>query len=389
MKVLFNCTTNVKGGTSTNAANFILASAKQKSHIDFYYAVSLQVYRLISIHNIDESRITLFDSSPSKSTRARNKLKRLEIQIDPDLTFTLAGPAYVRFRSNHLMGCSNPYIIFASFRDILFGRTWLSSIFCLAQTYYQKYYVRMADFYLFQSDSSMATYLKDFSPKGRCYVVPNSLGLEEDRKETDRSVGIRTDDERRSFEVLCPSEDYPHKGLHILPALCRLLDWEGYRVKFIVTNSKQARVYNTSNVESKMLEEQASRVQYIGPVNFRNMPSLYSSTDIVFMPSVLEVFSSVCLEALYFKKPLVVANRSFNREIASDFAFYCDPESMSDCCRTLISAFKSVNDHSRLEGGRSHVLQKYGRYDSRYTRIVEIIHSIITEEISRGEKKIP
>jgi glycosyltransferase involved in cell wall biosynthesis len=376
-KVLFNCTTNIKGGASTNAANFIAASAVQGADIGYHYAVSPQVFHLIAQQEIDPARITLFDTSPSMSWRARSKLRSLEKTLRPDLVFTMAGPAYVKFRSTHLMGCSNPYIIFASLRDIKFGRDWLAFLARVVHTWYQNYYIRKADHYLFQSQSSMMAFRRRFSPKGNCYVVANAIGLREDQAQVSRRVGVLPSMKGAWKTVLCPFEDYPHKGYHILSELCRLFDRDGYRIRFVVTGRIRDTARRMGGDEDNRDGPHQSHIEHIGVVSYADMPALYSMCDIVFMPSVLEIFSSICVEALYFKKPLVLTDRAFNREVAGEYALYCNPELLEDCVAVLRSALNLADDDAFLDAGKSFVVAKYGKYEARYLQLVGVINSLL------------
>ena len=70
------------------------------------------------------------------------------------------------------------------------------------------------------------------------------------------------------------------------------------------------------------------------------MRELLQKSDVVFMPSILEIFSSVCIESLYFRVPIVVSNKDFNRDILEEHAFYCDPNSIESCCESIQHAIK-------------------------------------------------
>ena len=52
----------------------------------------------------------IFDDPPTFSLAARRRLLAFEAQVRPDLVFTFSGPAYVRFRNPHLVGCSTGWV---------------------------------------------------------------------------------------------------------------------------------------------------------------------------------------------------------------------------------------------------------------------------------------
>ena len=97
------------------------------------------------------------------------------------------------------------------------------------------------------------------------------------------------------------------------------------------------------------------------------------------MPSVLEVFSSVCTESLYFKKPLVVSDRVFNTDITGPYGFYCEPHSIESCGLAIMEAIKYIDNEKYLQSSKEYVINKFGNYNYRYQNIRKIINSILPE----------
>lgn len=126
MKLLFNCSTNIQGGAAQNAANFIISSVKNNNQnsscIKYHFIISEPVKKILDSQKCHLKDYSLIQKSPSKSFVSRNEIKSIERKFCPDIVYTMAGPAYVKFNSKHIMGCSNPYVIFADYSDIYFGR---------------------------------------------------------------------------------------------------------------------------------------------------------------------------------------------------------------------------------------------------------------------------
>ena len=112
-RVLFNCTTNVVGGGAKNAFLFIL-SALEESSFHWNFAVSQAVTNLLEKKGVtlDES-FHLFETSPAKNVRDRERLRSIAINNECDIVYTMAGPAYVDFQMIHVQGISNAYITHA------------------------------------------------------------------------------------------------------------------------------------------------------------------------------------------------------------------------------------------------------------------------------------
>lgn len=368
-KILFNCTTNIKGGTVQNAANFIISNLNNNSErFEYFYLVSSAVNDLLIANNTLPSNLFVILKSPSKSIFARYQISHIVNKINPDLVFTMAGPSYVNFKSLHLMGCSNPYVLFARAKDIFFGRNFLEFIVRFAHTKYQLYYIKKATHFLFQSNSSRDEFYKKINMKN-AFVIPNAIGIPSQTNFSENR------DEKKyfmneKFKILCPFAKYPHKGFHLLPKVIRLLDKKNVNAHIVVTIDGKD-IFNNSNISDN------AHISYIGEQKYNHMINLYEECDIVFMPSVLEVFSTVCIEALYFKKPLVVADRIFNSDIVGDYAFYCDPYSIESCVNAIIEAKFFINNERYLVDARDQVLNKFGLYSQRHESIIKTINTIL------------
>jgi len=370
-KILFNCTTNIKGGTVQNSANFIISTINDDSGNEYYYLVSNAVYKIIQQYNIHNDRLFVCHVSPSKSILSRFKIKSHVDKINPDLIFTMAGPAYINFNQLHFMGCSNPYILFASAKDIFFGRNIISFLVRYIHTQYQSFYIKKADYFLFQTERTRSDFMKKINhDKG--VVIPNSVGFNTEVTSYKRSRFYNS--EKGTLQVLCPFERYPHKGFHIIPDLYHHLKQQGFKVHFIITIDKENDINDSKD---ELFNDENIGISYIGQQRYFDMPDLYINSDIVFMPSVLEVFSSVCTESLYFKKPLVTSDKVFNSDIVGKYACYCDPYSIESCAASIISASKKVNDDDYLFEASEYIVSKFGKYNNRYKAIIKIINKIL------------
>ena len=75
--------------------------------------------------------------------------------------------------------------------------------------------------------------------------------------------------------------------------------------------------------------------------------SVYEAVDAVFMPTLLESYSATFLECMAYKKPLLVSDREFAREICGDAAIYFDPLSID----SMIDAISNFNPNSEISLG--------------------------------------
>ena len=92
MKVLFNCSINVVGGAIQNAYNFII-NALNDDEIEWLFLVSPQIHDQLFKKNVSDDRIINIINSPSKRFKTRKLIFEYEKQFNPDLVYTMAGPA--------------------------------------------------------------------------------------------------------------------------------------------------------------------------------------------------------------------------------------------------------------------------------------------------------
>ena len=128
MKILFNSSNSVVGGAVQNAANFI-KYALSDSSITYLFLVSNEIYEILNRWGISDNRV-YSTAPPVQSISVRKKIKRIEKDFCPDLVFTMAGPTYVRFKSPHVMGISDPYITHSSFLTFDITVLFRSQPFC-------------------------------------------------------------------------------------------------------------------------------------------------------------------------------------------------------------------------------------------------------------------
>src|SRR5690554_3487277 len=116
MKILFNCSTNIVGGGVKNSAIFI-KNALEDSSVSWYFAISKPVFSELEDELVSCEKFSVFERSPARCSESRRKILSLEKDLSPDVVYTMAGPAYVSFKSYHVMGISNPYLSHVSFLE--------------------------------------------------------------------------------------------------------------------------------------------------------------------------------------------------------------------------------------------------------------------------------
>lgn len=364
MRILFNCSNNVVGGAIQNAANFIKYSLDDRSH-DFYYIVSPDVAHILEAWEVLPDKLLIVDS-PAGSISSISKMKQYEKKCMPDLVYTMAGPTYVKFKARHVLGVSDPYITHADKNLFFLNRSFFQALKLYITAFVKGCIARLsAKQFIFQTETSRNGFCDRYlCRKENTYVVSNAIG-----GAFLSSKNTMFDTRGNTINVLVPSADYPHKNLKIILEICKLIRSRklDYDIVFTITIPRNSK-FQKSIVDLK-LEDQITN---IGPYSYSDAVDVYSKCDVVFMPSVLETFSTSYLEAIALKKPLVVADKPFAREICSKYASYFSPFDAEAALQSILTSFSTEVDLVE----QATILNRFGSQAQRYRQIVSILNRI-------------
>lgn len=369
MKILFNCIVNREGGAIQNAANFISNAYADGGH-EYFFIVSEAVYEVIIAWNCVDERV-LVVGHPLYNSDTRSSVAKLEIEFQPDIVYTMAGPSYIKFKSFHVLGISDGYITHADLDVFFYGRSFLEGVKHLFKTILKGLLSRReGNGYIFQTETSRQGYCSRYFLKAKkTRVVPNALGRSFGSSNLRLQKHSAAAD--RKCYILCPSSDYSHKDLYIIKRIAKLVseditEAKGVELIFYVTvarNSPFAALINEINAASPLVQ-----VVNKGPYLYSDASEVYADCDVVFMPSVLETFSTSYLEALAAGKALVVADKAFSREICGNAAVYFTPKNAKSALKCILKVRCSAA--SDVMHSYSAVLDKYGEYEGRYNQII-------------------
>jgi glycosyltransferase involved in cell wall biosynthesis len=118
----------------------------------------------------------------------------------------------------------------------------------------------------------------------------------------------------------------------------------------------------------------ASNVEYLGHLQFSEMPTFYNKTDLIVLPSVTEGFGAVILEAYACGKPVLVAKEAFTKEIEVFGSVVDISEFETEIKRLRSIDLKTVGQKARKYVEKYYTWEKFGESIIRHL------------EILRGEK---
>ena len=338
---MLNATSIVIGGGIQAVVSFIQTSLTKKSDIEWIYVLSKQVHDELDKFNLDleNSHIYVFDKSPAKSVVTRKAVKKLVDGKNANAVFTFFGPAFIDFKTPHLLGVANGWVTHSNYLAFTSLGSILKKIKVLMVIVYLGFWYRKADRWVVEAECAKKGLMRRMRlSKNKIDIVSNTCG--------DHYCNFLPEDKASNnvFRILTLSSYYPHKNLEIIPLVAsKLADLFGHKnFKFVITipfNTKEeAALLN----HAKHLDVETC-LENIGPVDVVDGPRVYDGSDVVFLPSLLETFSANYPEAMAMNKPMVTTDLDFSHDACGGAASYFkakDAGSAASCIYRLLTDAK-------------------------------------------------
>ena len=364
MKVLLNTSTLHKGGVLQTSSTFIMQALRHEDGIEWFLVLSRALAQELRQFGVELPASSLvLDDLPSHSASARRQVLAREGEVQPDCVFTFSGPAYVRFRSFHLMGCSNPWVTHSTLMAYrsLFPKGWADNI---ARNLYRAYWFTQADAWVVQTETArQGLHNRLRRPLDRITVISNTCG---EHYLTQRG--------RRPFpepgqpvRLLSFAAPYRQKNQDLIPQvileLARLRP--GLDFKFILTLPPDHYVGREVLGLARRLGVE-DRIENLGPVPVARGPELYRSCDICFLPTLLETFSANYPEAMAMGLPIVTTDLGFAHDVCGDAAVYFRPRDARSAAEAIVRLLEDRALWERLVDRGKTVLSRFPTSEERY-----------------------
>lgn len=202
----------------------------------------------------------------------------------------------------------------------------------------QKKILNLVDFLLPNSHSEMNRIIEDFGLKNFPYlVVPNAVG-----KDLFRNKDIKINKELEKFRncVLCVARIEGCKNqLNVVRAI-KKLPYTLVLVGKVAPNHK--------GYFAHIKKEVTKNVYLLGERDSFFLSQLYSLAKVHVLASWFETTGLSSLEAGIMGCNLVITDKGDTKEYFSDYAYYCEPDSVESIIQAIIKAYESpVNPELR------------------------------------------
>lgn len=371
MKILINCSDLRGTGVCQVSASF-LNECRNFPENEYVIYISSYVKRNLGQKTFPSNfKFYEFDDKPLISLKGWPniiKMKRIEAEEKPDVTFSIFGPSYWRPKSPHLMGYAYPHYVYPesplfdllSFREKVDVkiRKWLH----VAQL------KSNGDFFVCETDDVKERWASMYNiPKENVFVVYNTAS------EPFLSYNIgectRNDNEFRFYTLCSP---YRHKNLEILNEVCPLIPGLNLSktVKFYTTFPEDSfnRIFN---------EETRKYIVNVGPQIVTECPKIVDMSDALFLPTLLECYSASYPEAMSMGKPILTSNLPFATTVCEDAALYFDPLNAKDIANKIKTIVETTELYTELQQKGKTRLKVFGTARDRAQSYLNICENII------------
>ena len=300
-----------------------------------------------------------------------NRLRKLEDKIKPDCVFSVFGPSYWTPKSPHLLGYAQGYYLYPE--SPFFKRITLSNKIKinLLKIVHRFFFRRNAKHYYVESEDAKLR-LSSFlcKSKDNIHVVSNTYHSVFNLQLNGRS--ILPQKKNNEIRLVTISSYYPHKNLEIITDVVPFLKQKS-TTKFIFILTIDHKIFEN---KFKAFKE---NIINLGPIPIDLCPKVYRESDILFLPSLVEIFTGSYPEAMKMKKPILTSDLSFAHEICGDAAEFFDPLNPEKIADKIISVANNI-DHQRklIKKGEDRLLY-LETPESRAEKLLSICSNIITK----------
>jgi glycosyltransferase involved in cell wall biosynthesis len=267
-----------------------------------------------------------YDIPPVRYWKLHAYFRPLEEKIHPDCVFTVFGPSYWKSKAPHVMGFAYVHYIYRDYEFFKHAPVKYRIRSHVREWIHIYLFKREADHFIIETEDARKRLRKRLKSDSISVISNTCSAHYFNYKTYPDKLPERKEGEIRLITV---SAFYIHKNLVSIPKVLDELHKRNINnVNFVLTVKDD--VYN------KIIPDKwQHRVYNVGPVPVAECPSLYQECDIVYLPTLLEIFSASYPEAMVMGKPVLTSDLSFARSICGDAALYFDPFNPQDIAETI------------------------------------------------------
>lgn len=204
-------------------------------------------------------------------------------------------------------------------------------------------------------------------------VINNAVTIDPKAVDGDRDFSLP-----EGVRLVYPAVYYPHKNLEVLLGVASLIRDAGLPYRIVTT------VDPDTAAARRFLDEIAERgledvICNIGQVPLDDMHGLYRQCDALLMPTLLESFSIVYLEAMHHGLPVFTSDMWFARSVCGEAARYFDPFDAADMLRAIEDVMPDPSAKEALVAAGRRQLASFPSWEENFATHRRFIGELLAE----------
>lgn len=375
MKILINTSNLYVGGGVHVALSFINELKQINNGCEYYIFLSQVTNKYLDQKNFSDNFYFYLIEKSTASIKTRSEIvatmDNLEVQIKPDVVFSIFGPSYWKPKAKHLLGVADGWVY--NPESAAYDRlSLLKQIKMRLHVQYKIHYLkRDADYYVLETGDAKKKLAQTVGlSESSIFVVGNaysSIFDNESYAKEENEFYIKLPNKKADeFRLIYIAHNHINKNLKIINDLLPLL--QDRNIKFVLT-------LDEANFKN-LFPEQTDKIINLGPISQKSCPSVYKQCDALFAPTLLETFSVAYPEAMRMEKPILTSEYSFAKDICQDAAFYFDPLDPEDIVQKIRKLVADSELQRELIKKGSQQLKHFETAQSRAEKYIKICEKI-------------
>lgn len=375
MKILINASI-IKRGGGLQVVHSLINELSRFPKNQYCVLMSSNVEQILKSYDFPDNFVFyLVPSSPAKIISRQQTLKRIrqiEKHFNPDVVFTVFGPAYWKPKAPHLCGYAIPHFIYPE-----------SPFFAQISQYATLKWgiLKYLKFFFFKNESEFfVTETVDVAnrlstqlnvSRDKIFIVANAYNSIFDEPDRWANIEGTFPDQELGYKLLTVSANYPHKNLQIIPAVIDYLTdrYPNFSFTFLLSL--------TENEIGKLTPRQKKHIRFLGSVHLEECPPLYRKVDALFLPTLLECFTVSYLESMRSDTPILTSDLPFAHDICKGAAVYFDPLDPQDIGENIVALAKDHHKQKDLIARGRVRLNEFGNAKGRAEEYLKILQTIV------------
>lgn len=289
------------------------------------------------------------------------RISEIEKRHKPELVFVIFGPAYWKPKAKTLQGFALGKMLYEKELNISIYERVLNFI-------KKRIFQRSQSYLLVETELVKKKLAATFNYSlDKIYVIGNSYSPNFKKNILDNQTEVFPIKDK--FRILVPGSYYQHKNLErIILALSEVKKYPSFsqNLEIVFTIPKESVEWKSLLV---LAENNAVHglISTTGFVENSQFAELYLKSHVIICASLVESSTAVFPETFLAKRPLLVSDRPFAKELCEDAALYFNPLDEKDIAHSILKIVSDVNLQKKLiDNGEKVLLKSYPSAEQKW-----------------------